>query len=196
MLQNQGLQAEALADLEEAIRLQRLALAQVPDHKQFRARLANHLGNRLVSLQALGRWRELGERAEEMASLGPDSVMHLQFAGVFQLMAAVLAGADQTLPADEAERQREQLVQRGVARLRAAMALGFHAWRRLGTPEFAAVRQHAAVRALLDEMRSAELAANAAAADSKLPANNFERKPVESSGTAGTPVNADAGKKQ
>jgi serine/threonine-protein kinase len=192
MLQSQGQQTEALADLEEAIRLQRLALAQAPDHKQFRARLANHLGNRLVSLQALGRWRELAERAEEMADLGPDSVMHLQFAGVFQLMAAALAGADQTLPAGEAERRSEELVQSGVARLRAAMALGFHAWRRLGTHEFDGVRQHPAVRALLDDMRSAELTANAAAS-SKLPANNFERKPVEASGT---PANAEAGKKQ
>jgi tetratricopeptide (TPR) repeat protein len=171
MRQNAGELEEALADLDEAIRHQRIALAAVPDHAHFRERLGNHLRTRLWGLKLMGRHRDIAAGADDLLDLGREDPRHWRDAGSMLLIAAGLALADASMTPDERQRICDELVARGAERVRTAMGKGLQKASWFDAPEYAAVRQHPGVLELLREIEAAAAAAaGPAQADGKTPA--------------------------
>jgi tetratricopeptide (TPR) repeat protein len=156
--QNAGRLDEALADLDAAIRHQKIALAAVPDHVHYRERLGNHLRTRLYGLRIMGRHQQVAADADALLDLGRDEVKNWVNAGAILLSAVPAVDADATLDATARARERQDLIERGVDRLRQAMQLGFHDADKFAGADFDFVRDDPLMQSLLTDLAQAAAA--------------------------------------
>jgi len=145
----------ALADLDQAIVHQRLALAAAPSTAMFRHYMHNHLRTRLFVLAQMGRHQQVAADVDALLDRDRGSAKNWLDAGKALLMAVAAAAADATLGGAERARVGAALVERGVGYVRQAMALGFCDRTQLLGPEYEAARESPAMLALLADLEQA-----------------------------------------